>query len=58
MDSESVLFKLSFFSHSNSSVVGFHYALKQYGGWVRPLQLRCQYSTVKCVIELHETLQM
>ena len=58
MDSGCALFKLSFFSYLDSTVVGFHYTLKQYGGWVRPLQLRCQYSTVKCVIELHEILQM
>ena len=53
---------LSFFSHSDSSpfhlFVGFHYTLKQYGGWIRPVQLRCHYSTVKCVISLHETFQM
>ena len=62
MDSESVLFKLSFFSHPDSSTfhlfVGFHYTLKQYGGWIRPVQLRCHYSTVKCIISLHETFQM
>ena len=58
MDSEGALFRLSFFSHSNSSVVGFHYTLNQYGGWVRPLQLRCQYSTVQCVIQLHDIFQM
>ena len=59
MDSESVLFELSFFSHPDSSTfylfVGFHYTLNQYGDWVRPIQLQCQYSTVKCVIQLHET---
>ena len=62
MDSESVLFKLSFFSHPDSSTfhlfVGFHYTLKQYGSWIRPVQLRCHYSTVKCIIQLHETFQM
>ena len=61
MDSESVLFKLSFFSHPNSSTfylfVGFHFTLKEYGEWVRPFQLRCHYSTVKCVIQLHEIFQ-
>ena len=36
----------------------FHYTLKHYGGWIRPVQLRCHYSTVKCVISLHETFQM
>ena len=39
-------------------IIGFHYTLTQYGGWLRPAQLRCQYSTVHCVIELHETFQM
>ena len=62
MDSESVLFKLSFFSHPDASTfhlfVGFHYTLKQYGSWIRPVQLRCHYSTVKCLISLHETFQM
>ena len=62
MDSESVLFKLSFFSHPDASTfhlfVGFHYTLKEYGGWIRPVQLRCHYSTVKCIISLHETFQM
>ena len=62
MDSESVLFKLSFFSHPDASTfhlfVGFHFMLKHYGGWVRPLHLKCQYSTVTCVIELHEIFQM
>ena len=62
MDSESVLFKLSFFSHPDSSTfhlfVGFHYTLKQYGDWIRPIQLRCHYSTVKCIIQLHEIFQM
>ena len=59
MDSE---FALPFFSHPDSSTfhlfVGFHYTLKQYGGWIRPVQLRCHYSTVKCIISLHETFQM
>ena len=62
MDSESVLFKLSFFSHPDASTfhlfVGFHYTLKEYGDWIRPIQLRCHYSTVKCVIQLHEIFQM
>ena len=62
MDSESVLFKLSFFPHPDSSTfylfVGFHFTLKQYGDWVRPIQLRCHYSTVKCIIQLHEIFQM
>ena len=62
MDSESVLFKLSFFSHPDASTfhlfVGFHYTLNEYGGWIRPVQLRCHYSTVKCIIQLHETFQM
>ena len=56
MDSE---FALPIFSHPDSSlfhlIVGFHYMLKHYGDWVRPVQLRCQYSTVQCVIQLHET---
>ena len=59
MDSE---FALPIFSHPDSSTfhlfVGFHYTLKQYGGWIRPVQLRCHYSTVKCIISLHETFQM
>ena len=59
MDSE---FALPIFSHPDSSTfhlfVGFHYTLKQYGGWIRPVQLRCHYSTVQCIIELHEILQM
>ena len=59
MDSECAL---SFFSHPDSSTfylfVGFHYTLKEYGGWIRPVQLRCHYSTVKCIIQLHETFQM
>ena len=59
MDSE---FALPIFSHPDSSTfhlfVGFHYTLKQYGDWVRPVQLRCQYSTVQCIIQLHEILQM
>ena len=62
MDSECALFTLPFFPNPDSSTfylfVGFHYTLKQYGGWVRPIQLRCQYSTVTCVIELHEIFQM
>ena len=48
-------------SHFNPSFplfLGFHFTLKQYGGWIRPVQLRCHYSTVKCVISLHETFQM
>ena len=59
MDSE---FALPFFSHPDSSTfhlfVGFHYTLKHYGGWIRPIQLRCHYSTVQCIIRLHETFQM
>ena len=59
MDSE---FALPFFSHPDSSTfhlfVGFHYTLKHYGGWIRPVQLRCYYSTVQCIIELHEIFQM
>ena len=59
MDSE---FALPIFSHPDSSTfhlfVGFHYTLKQYGEWIRPIQLRCHYSTVKCVIQLHEIFQM
>ena len=59
MDSE---FALPLFSHPDSSTfhlfVGFHYTLKHYGGWIRPVQLRCHYSTVKCIISLHETFQM
>ena len=62
MDSKSVLFKLSFFSPPDASTfhlfVGFHYTLKEYGDWIRPVQLRCHYSTVKCIISLHETFQM
>ena len=62
MDSESVLFKLSFFSHPDASTfhlfVGFHFTLKEYGDWIRPIQLRCHYSTVKCIIQLHEIFQM
>ena len=62
MDSKCALFKLSFFSHPDSSTfhffVGFYYTLNQYGGWIRPVQLRCHYSTVKCIISLHETFQM
>ena len=49
------------YSHFDSTFhlsLGFHYTLKQYGGWIRPVQLRCHYSTVKCVISLHETFQM
>ena len=44
------------YSHSDSTFhlfVGFHYTLKHYGGWIRPVQLRCHYSTVKCIISLH-----
>ena len=59
MDSE---FALPLFSHPDSSTfhlfVGFHYTLKQYEEWIQPVQLRCQYSTVQCIIELHEILQM
>ena len=59
MDSK---FALPIFSHLDSSlfhlIVGFHYTLKHYGDWVRPVQLRCNYSTVKCIIELHEIFQM
>ena len=62
MDSECALFTLPFFPNPDSFIfhlfVGFHFTLKQYGGWVRPLQLRCQYSTVQCVIQLHEIFQM
>ena len=49
------------YSHLDSTFhlfVGFHYTLKHYGGWIRPVQLRCHYSTVRCVIRLHETFQM
>ena len=49
------------YSHPDLSFhlfVGFHYTLKQYGGWITPVQLRCHYSTVKYVISLHETFQM
>ena len=35
--------------------LGCFQTLKYYGGWFRPIQLRCQYSTVKCVTSLHET---
>ena len=53
---------LSFFSHFDSSTfhffVGFHYTLNEYGDWIRPIQLRCHYSTVKCIIQLHEIFQM
>ena len=59
MDSE---FTLPIFSHPDSSpfhlFVGFHYTLKHYGGWLRPVQLRCYYSTVQCIIELHEIFEM
>ena len=59
MDSECAL---PIFSHPDSSTfylfVGFHYTLKQYGEWIRPIQLRCHYRTVKCIIQLHETFQM
>ena len=62
MGSECALFTLPFFPNPDSFIfhlfVGFHFTLKQYGGWVRPLQLRCQYSTVQCVIQLHEIFQM
>ena len=62
MDSKCTLFKLPLFSHPDSSpfhlFVGFHYTLKHYGGWIRPVQLRCHYSTVRCIIQLHETFQM
>ena len=62
MDSECALFTLPFFPNPDSFIfhlfVGFHFTLKQYGGWVRPFQLRCQYSTVQCVIQLHEIFQM
>ena len=50
------------YSHPDSTlqlfVLGFHYTLKQYGGWIRPVQLRCQYSTVQCIISLHDIFQM
>ena len=53
---------LSFFSHPDASTfylfVGFYYTLNQYGSWLRPVQLRCHYSTVKCIISLYETFQM
>ena len=59
MDSECAL---PIFSHPDSSTfylfVGFHYTLKEYGDWIRPIQLRCHYSTVKCIIHLHEIFQM
>ena len=59
MDSQCAL---PFFPHPDSSIfhlfVGFYYTLHHYGDWVRPVQLRCQYSTVKCIIELHEIFQM
>ena len=62
MDSECALFTLPFFPNPDSFIfhlfVGFHFTLKQYGGWARPFQLRCQYSTVQCVIQLHEIFQM
>ena len=58
-------FASRFFSYQYSRLdstfhlfVGFHYTLKHYGGWIRPVQLRCHYSTVRCVISLHETFQM
>ena len=49
------------YSHPYSTFhlfVGFHYTLKEYGDWIRPIQLRCHYSTVKCIIQLHEIFQM
>ena len=59
MDSE---FALPFFSHPDSSTfhlfVGFHYTLNEHGRWIRPIQLYYHYSTVKCIIQLHETFQM
>ena len=62
MDSECAFFTLPFFPNPDSFIfhlfVGFHFTLKQYGGWVRPFQLRCQYSTVQCVIQLHDIFQM
>ena len=58
-------FTIRVLSHQHSNpdstfhlFVGFHYTLKQYGGWITPVQLRCHYSTVKCIISLHETFQM
>ena len=58
-------FASRFFSYQYSCLdstfhlfVGFHYTLKHYGGWIRPVQLRYHYSTVRCVISLHETFQM
>ena len=58
-------FAIWFFSYQHSYfdstfylLVGFHFTLQEYGSWVRPIQLRCHYSTVKCIIHLHETFQM
>ena len=62
MDPPFAIWVLSYqHSHFNSTFylfVGFHYTLHHYGSWVRPIQLRCHYSTVKCVIKLHETFQI
>ena len=49
------------YSHLDSTFhlfVGFHFTLKHYGTWLRPVQLRCHYSTVQCVIHLHEAFQI
>ena len=47
------------YPHPHSTLhffLGFHYTLNQYGEWIRPIQLRCHYSTVKCVVQLHNDI--
>ena len=43
------------YTHPHSTLdffLGFHYIFKHYGEWIRPIQLSCHYSTVKCVVQL------
>ena len=33
-------------------LLGLHSKLRQYGGWIKPIQYRLHLSTVQCVIRL------
>ena len=47
------------YTHPHSTLhffLGFYYILKDYGDWIRPIQVRCHYSTVKCIVQLHNTM--
>ena len=46
-------------SHADSTLhffLGLHLKLKQYGGWIKPIQYRLHLSTVQCVIRLCNSL--